>query len=170
MVFQSVRSRGWATFWNLAWAVAIAAGWFSASSAYSATVVFSSSTGSTLDNATNWSTGSIPGTVDEAVLDNSLVTLPSALTLSSSQTFGDLVINSNTLSSIGLTGGTSFNLTLSGGGGSTAASAAGGAAGDLLVLGSNVTSGTVTVGGGSGAGSLGLALGTSGNFDVLNAG
>ena len=127
-------------------------------------------TGTMLDTAADWTGDVIPVTTDEALLDNSVITLPAALTLSSAQTFGDLIINSTTLGTVSLTGTVSQNITLSGGGGSTAAAGAGGAMGDLLLLGSGVTSGTVTVGGGSGTGKLGLALVADGNFDVVNSG
>ncbi|MEI8037128.1 MAG: autotransporter-associated beta strand repeat-containing protein, partial [Verrucomicrobiota bacterium] len=125
-------------------------------------------TGTTLDTAANWVGDTLPITSSEALLDNSVVTLPSALTLSSAVTYGDLLINSPTLTSISLTGATSQTITLSRGTGGTAAVGLGGAASDILVLGTNVT-GTVSIGGGSGAGSLNLALGASGNFDVLGS-
>ena len=59
-----------------------------------------SGTGTTLDTAANWVGDTLPITSSEALLDNSVVSLPSALTLSSAVTYGDLLINSSTLSSI----------------------------------------------------------------------
>jgi len=92
----------------------------------------------TLDTAGNWTPSGIPITTDEALID--ATNSQSALTLSTSQTFGDLLINNSSLASMSLTGATSRTITLSGGGGSTAATAAGGVAGDLLLLGTNVVS------------------------------
>jgi len=138
--------------------------------AFAATKTFDGggTNGATLDLAANWNPDVIPVTGDEALLDNTSFALPATLTLSVAETFGDLLVNSTTLTNISLTGGSSQNITLSGGGGSTAAITAGGAANDLLLLGSGVH-GAVTVGGGSGTGKLGLALGTNGNFNVANA-
>ena len=136
-----------------------------------ATITFDggvSGTGTTLDTAANWTGNVIPVTTDEALLDDSVITLPSVITTASAATFGDLLINSSTLTSVSLTGTTARIITLSGGGSSAAAIPAGGATGDLLLLGTNVTS-SVTIGGGSGSGKLGLALGADGNFDVVNA-
>ena len=124
--------------------------------------------GTTLDAADNWNPDGIPVTTDEAVLDNSSITLPAALTIDSNQTFGDLVINSVSLTSLTLTGSADRNITLSGGGGSTAAITAGGALGDLIVLGTDVT-GTVSIGNGTGSGDLELTLGADGNFNVVNS-
>ena len=137
-----------------------------------ATITFNAN--AALDNLNNWSPAQIPVTTDEALF----TTVPAAnanLTMTgSSLTFGDLIWNQNTSSSITIntTTTTSRTLTLSGGGGSTAAIAAGGASGDLLVMGTNATSNTLTIGGnlGTGSGRLNLALGASGNFDVVNAG
>ena len=125
-----------------------------------------------LDNGSDWDTSNIPITTDEAVIGTvPLTNSATVLTIVTPQTFGDLVLNLSTLTTLELTGGaTNENITLSGNGGSAAATAAGGANGDLLVLGSNVTTGTVTVGGGKSTGSLGLILGTSGNFDVVKSG
>ena len=44
--------------------------------------------------------------------------IPATLTLSAAETFGDLLVNSTTLTNISLTGATSQNITLSGGGSS----------------------------------------------------
>ncbi|MEI6655816.1 MAG: hypothetical protein WCP45_13715, partial [Verrucomicrobiota bacterium] len=127
-----------------------------------------SGTGTTLDTPANWVGDVLPITSSEALLDNSVVSLPSALTLSSAVTYGDLLINSSTLSSISLTGASNQTITLSRGTGGAAANGLGGASSDILVLGPLVT-GSVSIGGGSGAGSLNLALGASGNFDVLGS-
>ena len=141
-------------------------------SAHAATITYDggvSTTGTTLDTAANWVGDVLPTTTSEVLLSNTTsFTLPSALTLSTQVTYGDLIINSNNLGSISLTGATSQSISLTGGGGSTAAIAAGGATSDLLLLGSAVT-GAVTIGGGSGAGVLNYNLGTNGNFDVVNA-
>jgi len=69
-------------------------------------------------------------------------------------------------------GATSTQLRLTGGGGSTAAIAAGGASGDLLVMGTNATSSTLTISEVNpllGV-SLRLRLDASGNFNVVNSG
>ena len=126
--------------------------------------------GTTLDLAANWLPDGIPVTTDEVLLDNTSIILPAGLTTANAATFGDMIINSSTLTTISLTGAASRNITLSGGGGSTAAAAAGGAVNDLLLLGGSVNSGTVTIGGGSDAGRLNIALGINGNIDVVNSG
>ncbi len=139
-----------------------------ATAAFAETKIFDGGldeTGTTLDEPDNWSPNGLPTTSDEAVLDNSIITLPAALSTSTSQTFGDLIINSSTLTNLDQTGGGNDTITLSGGGGSTAAIAAGGATGDLFLLGSNVT-GLVEVGA---TGDLRVGLGTSGNFNVVNS-
>ena len=123
--------------------------------------------GATLDVSANWNSDGIPVTTDEALLDDTSFALPATLTLSNAPTFGDLLINSTSLTNITLTGAAARNITLSGGGGIAAVTAAGGATNDLVLLGSNVHN-TVTIGGGSGAGKLGLALGRDGQFDVVN--
>ncbi len=136
-----------------------------------------SSTGNALDTAANWSPDGVPTTSVEALLDNSiLATLPTQLTLASSQTFGDLIWNSNNSSTILLNTSTTTNFTLTLSGGSTGAAAASGAVGgattDLLVMGLAATNSTLTIGGNAGVGSgrLLLAIGKAGNFDVVNAG
>ena len=145
-------------------ALAIAA-ILASTSAQAATKTFNSGA-TTLDTAGNWTPSGIPGTGDEALIDTTNAV--AGPTLSTAETFGVLIINNTTLTSLSLTGTTNRAITLSGGGGSTAAIAAGGATGDLLLLGTNV-SGTVAIGGGSGAGKLGLTLGAAGNFDVVNS-
>jgi fibronectin-binding autotransporter adhesin len=132
--------------------------------------------GSALNTATNWVGDVLPGTTDEALLDNSIVTtLPATLTTTgASLVFGDFIWNSNNSSTITINTGTatSRTITLSGGSASTAAVAAGGASGDLLLLGTNATTNTLTFSGnaGAGTGQLSLVLGASGNFDVKNSG
>ena len=140
-------------------------------SALAATRTWSGTTNLTMDDSTNWG-GFMPITTSEALIDTSVLTVPTALTLSSpTQAYGDLLINSPNLTSISATGTSNVLLTLSKGGGSTAAIAAGGATGDLILLGTNVTAGTVTIGGGSGSGSLNLALGATGGYlNVVNSG
>jgi autotransporter-associated beta strand protein len=129
------------------------------------TKTYISTTGGALNVTTNWSPTGVPTTTDEALF----TTQPStAVTLSvgnSNLTFGDLIWNNNTSSGITASNG-SRTLTLSGGGGSTAAIANGGAAGDLIVLGTNATTNTLTIG----STTVGLVLGASGNFDVVNSG
>ncbi|MEO5714450.1 MAG: hypothetical protein ABIT37_13260, partial [Luteolibacter sp.] len=131
-------------------------------------------TGTAIEVTTNWSPDGLPITSDEVLLDNSIITLPSVLTITGSGTgvtYGDLLVNSNTLTNLSILSGTTSRLiTLSNGGGSTAAVAAGGAAGDILLLGTNVT-GTVTIGNNAAAstGRVNLALGADGNFNVVNS-
>ena len=136
-----------------------------------------SGTGTALDTAANWNGDTLPTTTDEVLFDNSiLATLPSQLTTTgASLTFGDLLWNSNNSSTITINTSSNINsrtITLSGGGGSTAAIAAGGASGDLLLMGTAATTNTLTFSGNVGTGNskLSLALGTSGNFDVVNSG
>jgi autotransporter-associated beta strand protein len=153
---------------SIAWVAVLVL--LAASPAQAGTKTFDGGTtnGVTLDRINNWNPDGIPVTTDEVLLDNSLYTLPAGLTTASAATFGNLILNSPTLTSVSLTGGTSQSITLSDGAGSTAAAAAGGALDDLLLLGSGVH-GTVTVGGGSGTGKLNLALGHDGNFNVVNS-
>ena len=134
-----------------------------------------SGTGTALDSNVNWVGDVLPITTDEVLLDNSVITLPTQLTTTgASPTYGDLIWNNNATSSITINTSTSTSrtITLSGGGGSTAAIAAGGASGDLLLMGTTAISNALTIGGnvGTGTGRLNLALGTSGNFDVVNSG
>ncbi|MCX7009664.1 MAG: hypothetical protein NTY53_20875, partial [Kiritimatiellaeota bacterium] len=147
-------------------------------SAQAATKTFDggvSGTGSALDTAANWVGDALPGTSDEVLLDNSVITLPVQLTTTgNSPTYGDLIFNNNAASILTINTGTatSRTITLSGGGGSTAASAAGGATGDLILMGSTATANTLTIGGNAGAGSgrLNLVLGASGNINIVNSG
>lgn len=127
-------------------------------------------TGSVFNTGTNWSTDVVPVTTDEALFST---VAPSSLTTTASVTFGDLIWNSNNSTTMGLlSGNTNFTLNLSGGGGGTAMTANGGNAADLLLLGTNVTSGTVTIGSnlGAGTGRLNVTVSKAGNIDVVNAG
>ncbi|WP_395737791.1 autotransporter-associated beta strand repeat-containing protein [Prosthecobacter sp.] len=148
-----------------------------ASSADAATVIYdggTTGTGTTFDTAVNWSGDAIPVTTSEALFNTSIV-LPAQLTTSTTtNTWGDLIWNTNVSSALTLnsTAATNRNLVLSGGGGSTEAIAQGGATGDLILLGTNAVSNTLAIGGnaGTGTGVLNMALGASGNFDVVNSG
>jgi fibronectin-binding autotransporter adhesin len=142
-----------------------------------ATVIYDGGTGGTgaaLDTAANWAGDILPVTTSE-VLFNTSITLPSQLTTTSaSPTWGDLIWNSNVTSAITIDSAiaTNRNLTLSGGAGSTEAIAQGGVTGDLILMGTNAASNTLTIGGNVGVGTarLNMALGASGNFDVVNSG
>ncbi|WP_165920122.1 beta strand repeat-containing protein [Chthoniobacter flavus] len=127
-------------------------------------------TGNALDTATNWVGDTLPGSADEALLDNSVITLPSTFSVGANLTFGDLIWNANSTASIAASGSSNRVITLSEGGGGTAAVAAGGAATDVLVMGSSATSNTLTIGGGSGTGQLSISITKAGNIDVVSAG
>ncbi|MEI8039365.1 MAG: hypothetical protein WCJ14_13340, partial [Verrucomicrobiota bacterium] len=103
-------------------------------------------TGTTLDTPINWVGDVLPITSVETLLDDSVVALPSALTLSTAMTVSDLLINSPTLTSISLTGATSQAITLSKNANGAAANFLSGAFSDILVLGPLVT-GSVSIGG-----------------------
>lgn len=138
-----------------------------------AVVVFdggAAGTATSLDAAANWSPDQLPTSEDEATLDNSLITLPAALTINTDQTYGALVVNSSTLASVAQPSSTTARtITLSGLGANPVATLAGGSAGDLVLLGNSVGS-SVTLGGGAGTGKLGFALAADGNINVVNAG
>src|SRR5712692_9311626 len=135
-----------------------------------------SGTGTALNTAANWVGDVLPGTADEALMDNSVVaTLPTQLTTTGANlTFGDLIWNTNNGSTITIdtTGSTNRTITLSDGGGSTASTAAGGAADDLLLMGTNATSNTLTFSGNvnTGTARLSLVLSHDGNVDIVNSG
>ncbi|MFA6288708.1 MAG: autotransporter-associated beta strand repeat-containing protein [Opitutaceae bacterium] len=145
-----------------------------------AAALVSGSAGTLYDTAANWVGNVLPVTTDEVLFDNSVVGLYPAvppnsglLTTSSSQTWGGVIWNSNDSGGIATTGSTgNKTLTLSGGAGSTAAIAAGGASGDLITVGSAVTSGTFSLynSNGTGTSRLFLTLGASGNINVVNSG
>ena len=119
------------------------------------------------------SAGVAPSTNDEAVFTTQGSLTP-PLTIAGNATWGKLVWNFNASSTLAISTTQTSNrdLALSGGGGSTAAIAAGGASGDLIVLGSNMTSGTLAISGATNSNSsrLSLTLANSGNFNVVNAG
>jgi autotransporter-associated beta strand protein len=133
-----------------------------------------SGTGTALDSNLNWSGDTLPTTTDEALFSTVPGSNATLTTTGASPTYGDLIWNNSTTSAITINSGTGTNrtITLSGGGGSTAAIAAGGATGDLLLMGTNAVSNTLTIGGnvGGGAGRLRLAISADGNFDVVNSG
>lgn len=136
--------------------------------------------GTALDTAANWVGDAVPTTSDEVLFDNSVITsgsYPSGLSLDTSTTWGSFIWNTSQ-GGVGIgTSGTAsnFSLSLSGASaGSAAVVAAGGAAGDIILLGSNFTSGTVTLGGRI-AGNKNLTINlpdTAGNYsiNVVNAG
>jgi len=133
-----------------------------------------SGTGVAWNTATNWVGDSLPTTSDEILIDNSvLATLPNPFT-TQSLTVGAVIFDTNNTTGVAVneSGTTNRTMTLSGGGGSSAAIAAGGATGDLIVLGTNATTNTVTVGGNLGAGTGGLILkfAATGNINVVNSG
>lgn len=137
-----------------------------------------SGTGFAWNTATNWVGDAALASGDEVLIDNStLATLPGAMS-TLSITLSDLVFNTNNTTGVGVnetTGvGTPSNrtLTISGSGGGVATLGAGGAIGDLILLGTNATSNTVTLGGNLGSGSFDLILKftTSGNINVVGAG
>lgn len=142
-----------------------------------ATVVYdggATGTGTALDTAANWSPDGVPVTGSEVLFNTSIV-LPAQLTTSTTtNTWGDLIWNSNVTSAITIDSAiaTNRNLVLSGGGGSSEAILQGGASGDLILMGTNATSNTLTIGGNAGVGTarLNMALGASGNFNVVNSG
>lgn len=111
----------------------------------------------TLGTPANWDTNALPITTDQATFTDAGFggPLPASLTNSVGQTWGNLVWNSNSSTTFSGT-----RVTLSGQGGN--------ANGDLITLGSNVTSGTVNLAFTSGATSFISA--TTGNFNVVNAG
>ncbi|AHF92183.1 autotransporter [Opitutaceae bacterium TAV5] len=138
-------------------------------STQAATALWSPSGASTnLGGATNWSPSVIPGTTDE-VLFSSVTT---NLTTADALTWGNLIWNADTSTTISISNTPSSNklLTLSGGGGSTAAIASGGQTGDLLLLGNNMTNGTLTISGtpNQNGARLIIALGNDGAFNVKN--
>lgn len=133
-----------------------------------------SGTDPVLTTAANWVGDVAPVTTSEVLLDNSVITLPTQLVLGASVTWGDLLWNNNATSAITLNsvGSSNVSITLSAGAGSTAAVANGGATGDLILLGSNAMSNTVSIGGnaGVGTGRLNIVLSSSGNLNVVNSG
>lgn len=138
---------------------------------HAATVTYLGS--GTLSANASWDTGARPTTTDEALFTGTLaetVTTAAGTNLE----FGNIIWNSNSSSTVALntTGTSATQLRLTNGGGSTAAIANGGAAGDLLVLGTNATSNTLTISGNLGAGTaqLEVFLQTNGNINVVNSG
>ena len=135
-----------------------------------------SGTGAALDTAANWLVDGQPTDTDEVLLDSSNITLPPTMSTSTALSYGDLIVNptggANLAISLNTAGSTSSTLTLSGNTYGDAAVTAGGAYDDLLLLGSNVTAGTVTIGGnsGGGTGALNVVLGVAGKIDVVNSG
>jgi fibronectin-binding autotransporter adhesin len=110
-----------------------------------------------LSVAANWDTNALPTTTDQAIFTDASFggSLPASLSNASSQTWGNLVWDSS--SSASLTG---TRITLSGNGGN--------ANNDLITLGGNMTSGTLSLSFSSAASSFITA--TTGNFNVVNAG
>lgn len=152
------------------------------SSANAAAVAFdggTNGTGTDMDSGVNWTGDNKPLTNDAAILDSTSVSmskpLPAQLTTTSAnQTYGNLIFNATTNSTITINTGTGTNatITLTGNAGSGALTARGGDAADLLLIGSTTTSNTLTFTGnvGVGTGRLSLVLAKDGNFDVLNSG
>lgn len=110
-----------------------------------------------LSVATNWDTDTLPTTSDQAIFSDAAFggPLPPSLSNGTSQTWGNLVWDSS--SSASLTG---TRITLSGNGGN--------ANNDLITLGGNLTSGTLSLSFTSAASSFITA--TTGNINVVNAG
>lgn len=143
----------------------------SAPAVHAETRTWVSNAGSSLPTGARWSGGVAPTTSDEAVF--STLVPPALLTTGNTLTWGNLVWNTAGSSTIQLGDGASGNriFTLSGGGGSSAAIAAGGATGDLIVMGTESAGQTLTISNqpNSSSFTLILALGASGNFNVVNA-
>jgi autotransporter-associated beta strand protein len=146
---------------------------FSGLQAFASTITFDNELANgELGSATNWNPNSVPTTTDEA-----LIPTTSNLTLSSNQTFGNLIFNpaSSSSSNVTITNPIAAPvntkaITLSGGGGSTAALAAGGTATDLILLGSNVQGNVVVEQNtSSSASTLGITLGSAGSINVVNS-
>lgn len=138
---------------------------------HAATVTYEGS--GTLSANASWDTGVRPITTDEALFTGTLggtVTTAAGANLE----FGNFIWDSNSSSTVALntTGSSATQLRLTNGGGSTAAIANGGATGDLLVLGTNATSNTLTISGNLGAGTaqLEVFLQSNGNINVVNSG
>lgn len=137
------------------------------SSAFSVTTTYDGS--GDLDDNKNWSTNKVPTAQDEAVFNSAT----SSAYITGSIAFGDFVWNTNQSSNIFWIGnGITRTLSLGGTSGSSAAIAAGGATGDLLLMGTNAVSNTLTFQQllGSGTSDLQIQLATNGNFNVVNAG
>lgn len=132
-------------------------------------------TSGSLSAGGSWSPTGTPVTTDETLFGTGVTpagTIDTAV--GTNLSFGNLLWNNNTSSTIQInsTGVTSTQLRLTGGGGFTEAIAQGGATNDLLLMGTNATSNTLTIsevnpGGGV---SLKLRLDASGNFNVVNSG
>ena len=154
--------------------LAISLGFALAPAATAATKTWNTTSGS-LSASASWSASGTPVTTDEALFDGTVTPAASINTAAGTiLNFGNLIWNNNTSSTLQMntTGVTSTQLRLTGGGGSTAAIAAGGASGDLLVMGTNATSSTLTISEVNpllGV-SLRLRLDASGNFNVVNSG
>ena len=137
------------------------------SSAFSVTTTYDGS--GDLDDNKNWSTTKVPTAQDEAVFNSA--TFYSYVT--GSIAFGDFVWNTNQSTTIfWIANGITRSLSLGGSSGSSAAIAAGGATGDLIVMGTNAKTNTLTFQQllGSGTSELQIQLAANGNFNVVNAG
>lgn len=125
-----------------------------ASASHAASVSFDGggTSNNVLSTAVNWSTNTLPTSTDIAVFTDAAFggPLPVTGTNSAAQTWGSLVWNSNSSSTL-----VGSNITLSGSGGSA----------DLITLGSAMTSGTLTIS----TGVPTFYTGT-GNINVVNAG
>ena len=141
---------------------------------HAATKTWNTTSGS-LSASTSWSPSGTPTTADEALFGGAVTPAASISTaVGTNLLFGNLIWDNNTSSTLRIssTGTTGTRLGLTGGGGFTAAIAAGGASGDLIVLGTNATSNTLTISeeNPQGGASLRLRLENSGNFNVVNSG
>lgn len=121
-------------------------------------------TGTTWETANNWSGNALPGSADDILLDNSLITLPSSMTTSGfNQSIKSITLdasNSITLGNTGTGAGASSKITLLGKGD----------AGNTMFDLTNNATGTFTIQPQTGGNrNLTLELGASGTFNVANS-
>lgn len=126
-----------------------------------------------MNSANNWNPNANVSTNDEALVKTLAPTNP--LVPNGTLTAGNFLWNTaNTSGSLAAGNGAFAQvIRLTGNGGSTAAIANGGATGDLLLVGSAMTSGIFTLSSAAGTGGFSLQLrvsDVSGNFNVVNAG
>jgi len=121
-----------------------------------------------LDNIKSWLPQGNPSGSDEVLFTTGNASIQSTGAL----VFGNLIWDNATSSNISLkSNGTIRSLTLTGAAGFSAAIAAGGTTGDLIVMGTNATTNSLTFSQdvGSGNGELHIRLGATGNINVVNA-